>query len=366
MKTSDQSSLIGAARSSATYVARNNQVLRGSLDGATVRYQPIEEDIDDKLEIEYQRKIIGLEAPDLNLMRIALNYQTAKTQKGTAKSEVEQFIRTLGNSKASADLAKKILQKFLRDEPLPRPGKSLMDLANFQSALQRINAALEGTDEEFVAWMSPLKYEVHDLMSFAQKLQNAGDDKTQIHSLLEDFSELPDDKEEVAKEFATTRFDLSKLKRKLRDVQNLPVLDDHAKTSIKEKIQDEISELQAIHGSHLQGLKNLLDKAGGMANRELAESYDTLLHSPTTGFTSTAEALLAKHSDNVLIETVIPLFEKTLSHELQLSDELRSVDKERLFATLSDIQNMRILKTIIEKTNIFLSSFGRMYGIFSK
>lgn len=366
MKTSDQTSQISSARSSATYAVKNSEVRRGSLDGAAVRYQRIEEDIDDKLEIEHQRRIIGLEAPDLKLLPIELNYQISKIQKGAANSEIQQYIRTFGDSKASADLAKNILQKLLRDEPLPRPGKSLKDLVNFQSALQRINAALEGTDEEFVAWMSPLKYETSNLTTLAQKLQSAGDDATQIQSLLEDFSGLPEDKEEIAKEFATSRFDLSKLKRKLRDIQNLPVLDDRAKTLIKEKIQDEINELQAIYGSHLQALKNLLDKADGSANREVAESYDTLLHSSTTGFTATAEALLEKHSDKVLLETVIPLFEKTLSHELQLNEEMRSVDKERLFAILSDIQNMHILKTIIEKINTFLSSLGRMYGIVSK
>ncbi len=335
----------------------------GSLDGAEVKIRSVEEDIDEKLEVEFLRRQFGLDAPNLNLSQSKIDFQRREKADILTNLELHQYLKTLGSSKASANLAQDILRNLLQDKPLPQPGKSLLEIANFHAALQRIYAALQNSDDDFFKWMSPLKFETPDLSALANKLQAAGDDTVRIHSLLEDFRGLSDDKEEIAKQFGTARFNFTQLKKKLSDSQNLPTLDEKTKELIKEKVEDEINELQISHGSHLHALKNLLEKSGGFAEKEIVETYDELLHSDQMGFAETAEALLERHSEDVLLESIIPLFEKALSHELQLSEDCRSVDKEKLYVTLSEIQNMHMLKTIIEKIDAFLSSLGRLHGI---
>ncbi len=339
------------------------QPRQGTLDGLTLRVRQADDDVDEQIQPSHRRQSLGLDAPKTDLLLKQMKMDISDKSSLLTRSDTQQFLRALGQTKSSADLAQDLLHRFLKGAPLPQPGKSSLEIAEFNAALQRLDAALTGTDNEFVEWMSPLTPETPDLSTLAKKLQDAGSDQAKMQSLLGDFKGIPhEDKEKVARKFETLRFDLDALKNALRDAQNLPSLDEQTKRQIREKVQDEIRELQREHGTHLLAFRNLLTKAGNSGSKELAETYDELVHGAASGLAATMESLVTKHPETELLQTVIPILEKTLSHELSLGDEMRSTDKEKLHAILSEIQNMHVLKTIVERLQNFVSSLGRLYG----
>ncbi len=364
VKNLNQNSRITAAYpSNGRKISNDVQRPYGILDGAVLTVHRTEDDIDEEAEINFRRQAFGLDAPKSELLIKQMMLEVGDKTRELSRSETQKYLRVLGQTKTSAELAQNILQRLMKGAPLPEPGKSPIEIAEFNTALLRINAALDGSDDEFVEWMSPLNSDTPDLEILAKKLQDAGSNAAHLKSLLADFRGLSEDQEDIAKQFATARFDKNSLKRELRKAQNLPILDGRTKAQIKEKIQDEIKELQRQHGSHLHALRNLFEKAGDLASKELAETYDELVHAKTSGFVATIEILLTKHSETKLLDSVIPLFEKTLSHELHLTEEERSVDKEKLHAILSEIQHMHILKTLIERIEGFVTTLGRLYGV---
>ncbi len=344
-------------------LAETHQTRQGPLDGMTLKVRRPEDDVDEQIETSYRRQSLGLDAPRTELQIRQMKINVSDKSHELNRSDAQQYLRALGQTKSSANLAQDLLQRLLKGTPLPPPGKSSLEIAEFNAALQRLDSALRGTDSDFIEWMSPLKAETPDLSTLTKKLQDAGNDAGRMQSLLEDFRGIPNEKEEVAKQFETLRFDLNALKGALRDAQSLPSLDERTKRQVREKVQDEIRELEREHGTHLLAFRNLLNKAGDSGSPELAETYDELVHGTATGLTATMEALLRKHPETALVQTVIPILEKTLSHELNLSEEMRSTDKEKLYAILSEIQTMHVLKTIVERLQAFVSSLGRLYGL---
>lgn len=338
---------------------------RGSYEGNLLAIHPPEKDIDDLIEIDFQRKALGLDVPVDKSPLLQPTLDTKGTNDDFVRSEARNYLRILGKPRASSDLAQDILHRLSKGVPLPEPGQSATEIAEYMTALLRIVAALQGTDDDFVEWMSPLDFETPNIDSLARKLQEAGNDAAKMKSILVAFRGMPENANAIAQKFGTIRFDSKLLKRELRDAQCLPKLDNPSKKTIKEAVEDEIKELLLRHGSHLHALRNLLDKAGENTILEVADTYDELIHAEDKGFSATVERLLARHNVSTLLNTVIPLFEKTLSHELNLKDALRSVDKEKLRSILSEIQNLHILKSLAERMDLFLSMLERVHGICS-
>ncbi len=335
----------------------------GALDGIKLSVHVIEDDVDELIETDYRRQNFGLDAarPQLQLsqMKLEANDKPQEFSPGLIK----QYLKSIGNNKSSSELTQNLLKQLTIGNPIALNGKSQQEIAEFAIALHRLYAALNGSDDEFVAWLSPLKPETPDLAELAKKLQDAGGDAKQMQDLLSDFRGLPEDEGDISNQFGPASFDVNLLRSELWKAQRLPKLGHELKRELAEKVKDELQEIHRQFGTHLLALRNLLEKAGDLANVDLAESYDQLIHGNSSGITSTMEILATRHSEKELLGTVIPVIEKTLSHELSLDEEQRSVEKEKLYAILSEIQQMNILKALIERLGNFASSLGRLYGI---
>lgn len=335
----------------------------GSIDGMAVSARTIEDDVDEQIEISYLRQNLGLDAARTNLLLKQMKLEVRDKAQDFGAKVIHQYLRTMGGSKGSAELSQEILRRMMKGLSLPQTGNSQKEITAKAIALYRLSEALHDNDDGFVAWLSPLKPETSDLTDLARKLQDAGEDAHEIRSQLSDFRGLPEEDEELTKSFGSARFDLSQLKNVLRNMQQLPHLDQETRQNIAEQVKDEINELHRQHGTHLLALRNLLENAGDLASEELAQSYDELVHGESSSFTGAMEILVLRHESKTLIGTVIPIIEKTLSHELSLNEDQRSVDKEKLHAILSEFQHIHILKTLIERLEGFLASMGRLYGL---
>ncbi len=335
----------------------------GTLDGMKLSLRRAEDDVDEQIEMNFRRQSFGLDAPRQEVYLKQMKLEASDRQPDFNEGLIKQYLKALGNNKSAAELTQTLLRQLISGSPISPRSNSQKEVAEFAIALHRLDAALQGSDDDFIGWLSPLDQKTPDLATLAKKLQESAGDEKQMHALLADFKGLPDDEKETAKRFSTACFDIDKLREELRNMQQLPQLDEKLKRQLSEHLKDEIKEIHRQHGTHLSALRNLLEKAGDLASLDLAESYDQLVHGNISGFAATMEILVSRHTENELLNTIIPVIEKTLSHELSLGDDQRSVDKEKLHAILSEIQHMNILKALIERLGIFVSSLGRMYGI---
>lgn len=335
----------------------------GTLDGMKLALRTVEDDVDEQIQMNFHRQNFGLDAPRQQILLKQMKLEASDRPPEFNDRMIRQYLKALGNNKNAAELTQNLLRQLINGAPISPKGNSQKEVAEFAIALHRLDAALRGSDDDFIGWLSPLSQKTPDLETLAKQLQDAAGDEKQMHALLADFRGLPEDEKETAKKFGTACFDSKSLREELRNMQQLPQIDENLKRQISESLKDEINEIHRQHGTHLSALRNLLEKAGDLASLDLAESYDQLVHGNVSGFAATMEILVARHSENELINTIIPVIEKTLSHELSLGDDQRSVDKEKLHAILSEIQHMNILKAMIERIGIFVSSLGRMYGI---
>ncbi len=349
--------------SSISFGSHTSSKKSGNLDGVTLSLRGIEDDVDDQFEINHRRQSFGLDLPRPEFSLRQMKLETRDKLPEFNSGAIRQYLKSLSNTKSSAELTQSLMRQLVNGTPILLIGKSQKEITEYAVALHRLDAALHGSDVEFIEWLSPLRPEAPNLAELAKKLQETKGDGKQMLSLLSEFKGLPDDDQKIAKQFGTACFDINQLKSELSKAQQLPWPSEDLKKQIAEKVKDEIKEVHRQHGSHLLALRNLLEKAGDLTSLDLADSYDQLVHGNGNGITSTMEILVTRHSPKDLLDTVIPIIEKTLSHELSLGDDQRSVEKEKLHAILSEIQQMNILKALVERLGNFVASLGRIYGI---
>lgn len=335
----------------------------GRINGIPVRVLSAEVDVDDQILVERFKRDTGIDGA-LDRKQLAerkLGLDTRGT--GLDANASSRFARAFGNNRASARLAQSYLQAFLGKEARPRREANATELVNHFVALQRLADALRGSDDDFVAKMSPLKDGAGKLSDLAERLKEAGDDAKAMQDLLSDIEGLPEEQEQLGSLMKTLRFQPDQLKRKLRDAQKLPDPDARTREELLEAVDDELKELQRQHGSHFRAIDHALRNAGEQATAELAESYAELVHDERSSFARTLEKLVSRHPPGELRRQIIPLMEKTLANELGLGADQRSIDKVKLEALLTELAHIHISATLLEKMGNLVASMKRLYGV---
>ncbi len=335
----------------------------GRMNGVAVQVLEAEVDIDDQIQIERFKRETGLDGAldhkQLADRRLGLGDRSSGMDAGASA----RFSRAFGNNKASSRLAQSYLQAFLGKEARPKREPNTSELANHFVALQTLADALRGSDDDFVARLTPLTKGTGNLSELTERLREAGDDAKAMQELLSDVEGLPEEQEQLGSMMKTLRFQPDQLKRKLRDAQKLPDPDARTRQELQEAVEDELQELQRQHGSHLRAIDNALRNAGDQATAGLAESYAELVHDEQSGFARTLEKLVARHTPAELSKKIIPLMEKTLANELGLGQDQRSIDSVKLEALLNELAHIHISATLLEKMGNLVSSLKRLYGV---
>ncbi len=334
----------------------------GRLQGMAVQVLSAEIDVDDQILVERFKRDTGLDGA-LDRKQLAdRKLGTSGRSPGLDAGASARFARAFGNNKASTKLAQAYLQSFLGKEARPRRDSNPTELASHVVALQKLAEALRGSDDDFVAKLTPLPEGMGTLSELTERLREAGDDAKAMQELLSDVEGMPEEQEQLGSLMKTLRFKPDQLKRKLRDDQKLPDPDARTRQELLEAVDDELQETLRQHGSHLRALDHALRNAGDEGTAEFAETYDTLVHDDRPGFVHTLEKLVSRHSLSDLQTKILPLMKKTLANELGLDPRERSTDKVRLEALLSDLANLHISATLLEKLSQLLTSMKRLYS----
>ncbi len=335
----------------------------GRMNGVAVQVLDPEVDVDEQILVDRFKRETGLDGAldrkQLSERRLGLGDRNTGLDTGASA----RFSRAFGNDKASARMAQSYLQAFLGKEARPKREANASELASHFVALQKLADALRGSDDDFVARLTPLKDGTGKLSELTKRLREAGDDAKAIQDLLSDVDGLPDEQEKLGTLMKTLRFQPDQLKRKLRDAQQLPDPDARTRQELQEAVNDELQELQRQHGSHLRAIDNALRNAGEQATADLAESYAELVHDQQSGFARTLEKLVSRHTPAELSKKVIPLMEKTLANELGLGQDQRSIDTVKLEALLTELAHIHISATLLEKMSTLISSLKRLYDV---
>ena len=335
----------------------------GRLNGIAVQVLSAEVDVDDQILAERFKRDTGIDGSQDHKQIAERKLGLGGRVAGMDANASSRFARAFGNNKASARLAQSYLQAFLGKEARPRKEANATELVNHFVALQKLSDALRGSDEDFVARMSPLKEGAGTLSELADRLKEAGDDAKAMQELLSDVEGLPEEQEQLGSMMKTLRFQPDQLKRKLRDAQKLPDPDARTREELLEAVDDELQELQRQHGSHFRAIDHALRNAGEQATAELAESYTELVHDERSSFARTLEKLVTRHPPGELRRQIIPLMEKTLANELGLGADQRSIDKVKLEALLTELAHIHISATLLEKMGNLVTSMKRLYGV---
>lgn len=338
------------------------KAMTGSLNGSQFRLRT-EEDVDSKILAQRFRQSSGIDSPQGHKQLAERTLSLSQQNVAVDSESVSRFINSFRNNKKTSSLAQQYLQSFLNKTNRPSQEGNRSEMLSHVVALQKLVVALRGNEDNFIEQLTPLKSGSEKLSQLAGRLKEAGDDAKAIQDLLEDVDGMPQDQEQLASLMKTLRFQPDQLKKKLRDAQKLPELDQRTKAEVLEAVEDQLHELQRKHGSHLRAIDHALKNAGEHANAAIAESYSDLVHESQQKFVSTLELLLQKHSPDELSKQVIPLMKATLSHELGLADDQRSIDKVKLEFLLTELSHIHISNTLLEKLHSFVQSMQRMYGV---
>lgn len=335
----------------------------GRMNGIAVQVLSSQADVDDQILADRFKRDTGIDG-SLDRKQLAdrkLGLGTNVT--GMDAGATSRFARAYGNNKASARLAQSYLQAFLGKETRPKREANASELVNHFVALQKLADALRGSDDDFVAHLTPLKEGTGKLSELASRLREAGDDAKAMQDLLSDVDGMPEEQEQLGSLMKTLRFRPDQLKRKLRDAQHLPDPDARTREELLESVEDELQELQRQHGSHFRAIDHALRNAGEQATADLAESYAELVHDERASFARTLEKLVSRHPPGELRKQIIPLMEKTLANELGLGADQRSIDKVKLEALLTELAHIHISATLLERMSNLVTSMKRLYGV---
>ncbi len=335
----------------------------GRINGMAVQVLSAAVDVDDQILIDRFKRETGIDGSidrkTLSERKLALGSRSS----GLDIHAAARFVQAFGSNKTSTRLAQSYLQGMLGKEAKPKREANPSELANHFVALQKLADALRGSDDDFVAKLTPLPEGVGKLSELAERLRESGDDDKAMHALLADVDGMPEEQEQLGGMMKTLRFQPEQLKRKLRDAQKLPDPDARTREELLEAVDDELQELLRQHGSHLRAIDHALRNAGDQATANLAESYAELVHDDRASFARTLEKLVTRHPPRELSQQVIPLMKKTLANELGLGADQRSIDKVKLEALLTELAHIHISATLLEKMGNLVTSMKRLFGV---
>ncbi len=335
----------------------------GRIHGIAVQVRSAAVDVDDQILIDRFKRENGIDGSIDRKTLAERKLGLDSRSNGLDTRAASRFMQAFGSSKASTRLAQSYLQGLLGKEARPKHGANPSELANHFVALQKLADALRGNDADFVARLTPLSGDIGKLSELADRLREAGEDNKAMQALLSDVDGMPKEQEQLGGMMKTLRFQPEQLKRKLRDAQKLPDPDARTREELLEAVNDELQELLRQHGSHLRAIDHALRNAGDEATAGLAVSYAELVHDDRSSFARTLEKLVTRHPPRELSQQVIPLMKKTLTNELGLGADQRSIDKVKLEALLTELAHIHISATLLEKVGNLVTSMKRLFGV---
>lgn len=320
-----------------------------------------ERDIDAEIRKTQYRQRAGLDAPsDHKTLRERTASLDVRSLALTPDS-LSKLAKVFGGDAKTTRLAQSYLNYLRGQQEKPKLDGSLNNLLQHYIALHKLSDALKGSDADFVARLTPHAEGNGSLSDLAERLADAGDDQAKLEEALGEIGLPAEESEKLATLMKTLRFQPDQLKQKLRDVQQLPELDDEEKEALKEQVEDVLLQLEIDDGNRIKAARNGIEKGFETSDAEgFVESYSSALES-TGSFLQTFTGLVKRHTPNEL-KHVIPLMKQTLADELQLDQHERSADKIKLESLMNELSYMHISTTLIEKITKLIEGMQRIYG----
>jgi type III secretion system YopN/LcrE/InvE/MxiC family regulator len=268
-------------------------------------------------------------------------------------------VTSYGNNVKSTKLAQAYLKHYLNGDSKPKPGESTSEIMQHFMGLQRLANALQSSDEEFVALLTPSKESFDSVDDISKRLQEAGDDPEKLAEILSEVGDLGESGEKLEQMLKTLRFKPDQLKQKLRDGQQLPNPDNATREELLESVQDEIQEFESKHKSTIRASLNSLGAAKESGDPErFIESYNDLVLD-STGFSDALGKFLEKYTPEEL-GSVLPRMKQALADDLRADGS--STDKTKLESLLTELSYMHISSTLIEMVDRLISGMKRLYS----
>ena len=275
------------------------------------------------------------------------------------KSQISSFGNTTGTSAKSTKLAQAYLNHYLNGDSKPKPGESTSEIMQHFMGLQRLATALQSSDDQFVALLTPAKESFDSIDDIAKRLQEAGDDPEKFAEIFSEVGNLGASGEKLEQMLKTLRFKPDQLKQKLRDDQQLPNPDTATREELFESVQDEIQEFESKHKSTIRASLNSLGAAKESGDPErFIESYNDLVLD-STGFSDALGKFLEKYTPEEL-GSVLPRMKQALADDLRADGS--STDKTKLESLLTELSYMHISSTLIEMVDRLISGMKRLYS----
>lgn len=275
------------------------------------------------------------------------------------KNQLSFYGNTTGTNAKSTKLAQAYLKHYLNGDSKPKPGESTSETMQHYMGLQRLANALQSSDEEFVALLTPSKEAFESIDDIAKRLQEAGDDHEKFAEILAEVGDLGESGEKLEQMLKTLRFKPDQLKQKLRDGQQLPNPDAATREELLEAVQDEIQEFESKHKSTIRASLNSLGAAKESADPErFIESYNDLVLE-STGFSDALGKFLEKYTPEEL-GSVLPRMKQALADDLRADGS--STDKTKLESLLTELSFMHISSTLMEMVDRLISGMKRLYS----
>lgn len=333
---------------------------KGSWNGISVQIRQVK-DVDAEIRKAQYRQETGLDAPsDHKTLHERVASLDVRSLALTPES-LSKLAKVFGGEAKATRLAQAYLNYLRGQQERPKQDGSLNNLLQHYIALHKLSEALKGSDADLVARLTPNESGNGSLSELADRLVEAGDDPEKLLEALGEVDLPEEESEKLATLMKTLRFQPDELKRKLRDVQQLPELDDEEKDALREQVEDVLLQLEIDDGSRIKAARNGIEKGFETSDPEgFVESYSSALES-TGSFLKTFIALVKRHTPNEL-RHVIPLMKQTLADELQLDQHERSADKIKLESLMNELSYMHISTTLIEKINKLVEGMQRIYA----
>jgi type III secretion system YopN/LcrE/InvE/MxiC family regulator len=275
------------------------------------------------------------------------------------KNQLSSFGNTTGTSAKSTKLAQAYLKHYLNGDSKPKPGESTSEIMQHFMGLQRLANALQSSDEQFVALLTPAKESFDSIDDIAKRLQEAGDDPEKFAQILSEVGDLGESGEKLEQMLKTLRFKPDQLKQKLREGQQLPNPDTATREELLESVQDEIQEFESKHKSTIRASLNSLGAAKESGDPErFIESYNDLVLD-STGFSDALGKFLEKYTPEEL-GSVLPRMKQALADDLRADGS--STDKIKLESLLTELSFMHISSTLIEMVDRLIIGMKRLYS----
>jgi type III secretion system YopN/LcrE/InvE/MxiC family regulator len=271
--------------------------------------------------------------------------------------QMAQIVHAVRLSGAAGPL-QQLAVRLVRGGALPaaQPGRRGV-MRNFL-ALKAAEAFLDqdADEDDVLALLTPVKGSAGSAQELAEMLQEAGDDPEALARLLEDVEGLPKDPQGLYDALRHIRYEPRQLAAYLRDAQGLPS-ERSALQRLRQQIQDAVRDMERTDGGLIRASLNASEVAATTDKPpEFLDAYAELVHG-NLNFCDTLKNLVERFGDQKLRITLDNM-------KTALGDDLRAAapsrDPIRLRVILSNLSNMHISTTLLEKLEALAERLQRM------